>query len=89
MPESTALNEMKWARVTFAIRRAERRLAGAGRAPEDDRLQAILLDRAAERTPRTDERLLPDELVQGPRPHPLRERSRGARCRDGSRLLVE
>ena len=67
----------------------ERRLAGAGRAPEDDRLQAILLDRAAQRTPRADERLLPDELVQGPRPHPLRERSRGARRRDGSRLLVK
>ena len=89
MPDSTALNEMKWARVTFAIRRASVVLPVPG-GPQrmiDCRRSCSIARRSGR--PGADERLLADELVQGPRPHPLRERGRGARRRDGSRLLVK
>ena len=33
-------------------------------APQDDRLQAILIDRHAQRPSRPDQRLLPDEFVE-------------------------
>ena len=54
----------------------ERRLAGAGRAPEDDRLQEVALDRLAQRLPGREQFLLADELVERARPHPLGERRR-------------
>jgi hypothetical protein len=59
----------------------KRRLAGAGRAPEDDRLQKVALDRFAQRLPGRKELLLADELVEGPRPHPLGERRRSGNGR--------
>ena len=49
MPDSTALNATNCARVSARDQPRERRLAGARRAPEDDRLQAIVLDRLAQR----------------------------------------
>ena len=52
----------------------ERRLARARRAPQDDRLEQIALDRFPQRLARREQLLLPDELVEGPRPHALGER---------------
>ena len=45
---------MKCARVALGDQPRQRRLAGAGRAPEDDRLQPVLLDRPAQRPPGRD-----------------------------------
>ena len=56
----------------------ERRLAGARRAPEDDRLQQVALDGLAQRLARRQQVLLADELVEGPRAHPLGERHAAA-----------
>ena len=53
------------------------RLARAGRPVEDQRRNAVLLDREAERPAGTDHVLLPDEVVEGRRAQPLRERRRG------------
>ena len=64
----------------------QRRLAGAGRAPQDDRLQAIFVDGAAQRPARADERLLADEFVERPRTHAFGQRS--GRARRGRRGLV-
>ena len=55
----------------------ERRLAGARRPPEDDRLEQVALDRLAQRPAGCQQLLLADEFVEGPRPHPLGERSPG------------
>ena len=76
MPDITALNETKCARVTRGDQPRQRRLAGARRAPEDDRLQAVVLDRLAQRTARAEQRLLADELVERARAHALGERCR-------------
>src|SRR5262249_17494427 len=51
----------------------DRRLADARRPMEDQRRSAILLDRPPQRRPRPEDVRLADELVQCPRPHPLRE----------------
>ena len=78
MPESTALNgdEPRAGRRGDDAR--ERRLAGAGRAPQDDRLQAIAArSRGAAAGPAPSSVLLADELVQRLRAHPLGERRRG------------
>ncbi len=52
----------------------ERRLAGAGRAPEDDRLQQVALDRHAQRAARRRGALLPDEFVERAGTHALGQR---------------
>ena len=52
----------------------QRRLAGARRAPQDDRSQPVVLDRLAQRPSRPEQRLLADDLVEGARTHPLGER---------------
>ena len=52
----------------------QRRLADSGRPVEDERAQAVLLDRAAERRPLPEDVLLADQLVERARPQPLRER---------------
>ena len=52
MPASTALNETNCARVMSAMMPRQRGLAGAGRAPQDDRLQQVALDRLAQRPAR-------------------------------------
>src|SRR5262249_26309794 len=55
-------------------------LAASGRTPEDQRLDLAALDHVAQHASRPEEMLLPDELVDRPRPHPLRERgARGTR----------
>ena len=54
----------------------QRGLTGAWRTPQDDRLQPILLDGRPQRTSRTNQCLLADELVERPRPHPLGKRRR-------------
>ncbi len=64
----------------------ERRLAGSGRAPQDDRLQAIALDRAAQGPARAEQILLADELVERLRAHPLGERRRGQCLRSVGRV---
>ena len=63
----------------------QRGLAGAGRAPQDDGLQEIALDGLAQRLPGRKELFLADELVEGPGPHPLGQRSR--RLRFGEKLF--
>ena len=52
----------------------QRRLAGAGRAPQNDRLQLIAIDGEPERPSRPDQRVLADELVERARPHALGQR---------------
>ena len=52
----------------------ERRLAAARRPVQDHRVGPPLLDRPPERRARRQQPLLTDELVEGPRPHPGRER---------------
>ncbi len=52
----------------------ERGLAGSGRAPENDRLQAVVIDGLAQGTTGAEQHLLADELVERPRAHPLGER---------------
>ena len=63
----------------------ERRLAGARRSPEDDRLQQVALDGLAQRPARREQILLADELVERARPHPLGERRV---CRGRRRRIV-
>src|SRR5262249_16293315 len=53
----------------------EGRLAGPGRAPEDQRLQSILLDHLAERAARTNDLLLAHEIAERPRSHSVCERA--------------
>ena len=55
----------------------ERRLAGAGRAVEDQRHRLVGLDQPAQRRPRAEQVLLADDLVERPRPHPDGERRAG------------
>ena len=52
----------------------QRRLAGAGRAGEDDRRQPVRLDRAAQEFARREDVFLPDKLLERARPHPRGER---------------
>src|SRR4029079_16935029 len=52
----------------------ERRLAGARRAPQDQRAEMPAVERPAERPTLPDQVLLADELVERARPHPSRER---------------
>ena len=52
MPDSTALNDTNRALRRVGDDARERRLAGAGRAPQDDRLQQVALDRLAQRLAR-------------------------------------
>ena len=79
MPASTALNAMKCARVTVRDQARERGLAGAGRPPQDQRLQPVLLDRAGAAVGPVRAALLADELVERARPHALGERRRSDR----------
>ena len=60
-----------------------RRLAGARRAPQDDRLQRVALDGGAQRLAGRQQLLLAHELVERPRAHPL-----GQRCRRRTMRLV-
>ena len=51
----------------------QRRLAAARRPPEDQRRDVVGVDRPSQWTLRSDEMLLPDELVKGARTHARRE----------------
>ena len=55
----------------------ERRLAGAGRSPQDQRGRGAALDQLAQRRARAEQVLLPDDLVEGARAHAYGERRRG------------
>ena len=74
MPERTALKAMKCARVAVGDDARQRRLAGAGRSPEDDRAQAIVLNRLAQRPAGRQHLILADDVVERARPHALGER---------------
>ena len=71
MPARTALNGTKCAWVMSAIDAGERRLARAGRAPEDDRLQQVALDGLAQWLSRCEYLFLAHHVVERARPHPL------------------
>ena len=58
----------------FCDDRSEGCFATAGAAPEDDRGEAVCLDGAAQQFSLADERILPDDLVEGLRPHAVGQR---------------
>ena len=49
--------------------------ADAGRPPEDDRTDVVALDLHAQRLARRKDVLLPDELIEGARPHAVGKRA--------------
>ena len=53
-------------------------LARAGRSPEDQGRQGVLLDGEPKRPPRAEDVVLPDQLVERPWPHPIRQGTRRA-----------
>ena len=65
----------------------ERRLAGSGRSPEDDRLQQVAFDCLAQRFARAQDLVLADDVVERPRPYPFREGSAGRRRSRPAQLL--
>jgi len=68
----------------------ERGLAGARRAPEDDRVEYVPLDRFAQRHPRRENVLLPDDLVERPGANPIGEGSAlGGRTFRSARFVVK
>ena len=83
MPASTALKAMNSACGEIGNQARERGLAGAGRAPEDDRLQQVALDGFAQRPARADQLLLALDLVERARAHALGERHRARIWRVG------
>ena len=65
----------------------ERRLAGAGRSPEDDRLQQVAFDCLAQRFAGAQDLVLADDVVERSRPHPLCQGSAGRRSSRSAQLL--
>ncbi len=61
-------------------RQRERRLACAGRAPEDRAGEPILLDKAAQRLARPHQVRLPDDIVERARAQPRGQRRLGAQA---------
>src|SRR5262249_28925767 len=55
---------------------SESGLTGAWRSPEDHRVQRAVLERAPQHLAGPDQMLLPDDLVEASRPHPIGERAR-------------
>ena len=96
MPLSTALNGMNSHLRDARDQLGERRLADAGRPPQDDRRQFVALDLPPQRLARPEHVLLPDVVLQALRPHALGERPLPVRprlrlaaagwCRTGSRF---
>ena len=74
MPASTALKATNSACGEIGDQARERRLAGAGRPPEDDRLQEVALDRLAQRPARREQLVLAVDFVERARAHALGER---------------
>ena len=63
------------ARARLAGEQARQRgLAAPGRPPQDQRRQLRRLERAAQQLAGAEQVLLPDELVERSRPHPLGQR---------------
>ena len=52
----------------------ERGLSRSGRSPEDHRRRPVAFDQLAKRRPRRREMILPADLIQAARPHPVRKR---------------
>ena len=69
----TALKGTNSRAVYCAIEPRERRLARAGRSPEDHRAGHASLDRLAQRLARREQMLLSHELVERPRTHARRQ----------------
>ena len=61
----------------FREQQCERGLATTGRPPEDHRMHVPGLDRSPQRTARTEQALLADDLAERARPHAFRERFQG------------
>ncbi len=57
---------------------SQRRLASPGRSVQDRAMRMTRLDRRPQRRPGRQHMLLPDKLIQAPRPHPHRQRSIGS-----------
>ena len=74
MPDVTALKATKSAPATMREQARQRRLAGAGRAPEDHRVQRAAVERLPQRPARAEQVRLSDELVERARTHPLGQR---------------
>jgi hypothetical protein len=74
IPARTALNDDELGAGEVGDEARQGRLAGARRAPEDDRLEQIPLDHLAQRSAGTDDLVLSDDLVQGARAHALGQR---------------
>ena len=73
-PLATALSWRNVLRVSLASSRASVVLPRARRAVEDHRPEAVGRQQPPQQFPFAEEVLLADELVQGPRPHPRRQR---------------
>ena len=86
-PLITADSVSKWAPDLVGEESREARLAGARRAPQQDRGEMAAVDTLLERSPLADEMLLADELVERPRPHPRGERLGARRRLEQARLL--
>ena len=80
IPDSTALNAMKCARVAVAISRASVVLPVPGGPQRMIDREAVLVDGRRSGRPGADQRLLADELVERPRTHALGERRVRRRC---------
>ena len=76
----TAESSSNAAPVVSATMRASVVFPTPGRPVEDQRAQPVLLDREPERRALAEHVLLADELVERPRPQPLRERRRRGRA---------
>ena len=73
-PALTALSVSNAFSLTPGDEPGDGRLAGAGRTPDDDRREPVRLDEHPQRLRRPEQVLLPDDLVERPRPQPRRER---------------
>ena len=72
--DSTPLSRSNLLRVWRAMTCASEVLPGARRPVEDERLDAVGLDGAAQQLPRPEDMRLADKLSQVARPHPRRQR---------------
>ena len=80
-PLVTALSWTNLLRLGLSQQEGERRLAGAGRAVEDHRAQAIGRQQSPQQLAFAQKLLLADELVERGGPHPRRQRLRAAPVR--------
>ncbi len=74
MPASTALKETNSELVSRAISPRQRSLPATGRSPKQHRTQIIIFNLHAQRFAGPQQFLLPDEFIQRPRTHALRQR---------------